>query len=561
MLPPDLPTTTLALLQDRYAFTQAKLLSPQGFIGEAKKRGVSLDREQLELLHRRRVLQPFYRVHSRPVADPDPSCPSSGHIDSALQEVRFALAEGHLSDPANRRFTPWPSPMTHPPLWYSSHQLLVLRPIRNLLAQMQAHPTPDRLGWHLAPLDARTREVFARQRSLAFLVESLAAKYRPRVVGSVKLAAGGDNEDLFRFIDSNVNPPGLRNIELPSDELVGQADDLLMSAHSFDPLGDWSQVVRIADPRHWTDLRYDALIAHDYRIAAEIILRYVEDQARQGKADPLDEPPAWLFHPRQERLRTTDRERAETVMRFGISDRPALVLAVEGHAEYEIAPRVLDMLGNDPLASRIVIVNMEGIQADVKLLARAVAVPRLDSDGDSYSRLLSPLTHLMVVVDPETPYERPDSVEAKKNEVIESVLNSLAPPHQVDSMRNDLAQILHIRRWPAEFEFAHWTDSELADALRNISPYAENLPRGELENRISQHRAGGDTFKSVWANWRSQPSKTRLARELWPSLERRIREPSASDQIPIVQVIQEAISIVHQTKRVTGMAPRGTPPQ
>ena len=152
-------------------------------------------------------------------------------------------------------------------------------------------------------------------------------------------------------------------------------------------------------------------------------------------------------------------------------------------------------------------------------------------------------------------------MEAKKNEVIESVLNSLAPPHRIDAMRNDLAQILHIRRWPSEFEFAHWTDSELADALRNISPYAENLPRGELENRISQHRAGGDTFKSVWANWRSQPSKTRLARELWPLLEHRIREPSASDQIPIVQVIQEAISIVHQTKRVTRMAPRDTPPQ
>ena len=362
-------------------------------------------------------------------------------------------------------------------------------------------------------------------------------------------------------MDGNEEPPGLRHIELPSDELVGQADDLLSDAYSFDPLGDWSQVIRIADPHHWTDLRYDALIAHDYRIAAEIILRYVEDQARQGKADPLDEPSAWVFHPRQERLRTTDRERAETVMRFGISDRPALVLAVEGHAEYEIAPRVLDMLGNDPPASRIVIVNLEGIQADVKLLARAVAVPRLDSDGDSYSRLLSPLTHLMVVVDPETPYERPDSVEAKKNEVIESVLNSLAPPHRIDAMRNDLAQLLHIRRWPAEFEFAHWTDSELADALRNISPYAENLPRGELENRISQHRAAGDPIKSAWTNWRPQPSKPKLARELWPLLERRIREPSAFDQIPIVQVIQEAISIVHRTKRVTRMAPRDTPPQ
>ena len=82
-------------------------------------------------------------------------------------------------------------------------------------------------------------------------------------------------------------------------------------------------------------------------------------------------------------------------MRFGISDRPALVLAVEGHAEYEIAPRVLDMLGYDPAASRIEVVNLEGINGDVKLLARAVAVPRLDTDGDRYSILFSPLTSLM----------------------------------------------------------------------------------------------------------------------------------------------------------------------
>ena len=90
----------------------------------------------------------------------------------------------------------------------------------------------------------------------------------------------------------------------------------------------------------------------------------------------------------RQRLRVDDRERAETVMRFGISDRPALVLAVEGHAEYEIAPRVLEMLGYDPAASRIEVVNMEGINGDVKLLARARGCP---TSGHRRRSLLHPL--------------------------------------------------------------------------------------------------------------------------------------------------------------------------
>ena len=227
----------------------------------------------------------------------------------------------------------------------------------------------------------------------------------------------------------------------------------------------------MADPNRWKDLRYDALIAHDYRIAAELLLRYVEHQAHLGITDPPDDPPTGIVHPRRQRLRVDDRERAETVMRFGLSDRPALVLAVEGHAEYEIAPRVLDMLGYDPVASRIEVVNMEGINGDVRLLARALAVPRLNTDGERYSSLFSPLTSLMVVVDPEPPYESPDSVEAKKNEMIDSVLHSLPPSLRSDAMRDDLASILHVRNWPAEFEFA------ALDRQRTRGSPSTSLPR------------------------------------------------------------------------------------
>ncbi len=561
VVPANLSITTLALLDDQYAFTQTGLLSPQNFIKEADKRGVRLSYEQLELLHRRRVLQPFYRVHSRPVSDPRQTCGPSGFPASDVQEVRVALAEGRLSDPASRRFASWPSELMRPSLWYSYSQLLVLRLIPYLQAQMQARATAGRPPLHLAPLDGQAREVFARERSLAFLVEALAAKYRPRVVRSVRLGSGIDQQDLLRYIDGDEDPPGLRQIELPGNAFVPQADHLLFAAEGFDPLGAWCEVVRMADPRRWEDLRYDALIAHDYRIAAEFLLRYAEDQARLGIAEPPDEIPEGLVHPRQQRLRVDDRERAETVMHFGISDRPALVLAVEGHAEYEIAPRVLDMLGHDPLASRITIVNLESIKGDVKLLARAVAVPRLDIDGDRYSRLFSPLTSLMVVVDPESPYESPDNVEAKKNEMVDSVLGSLAPPHRNEAMRDEIAQILHVQSWPAEFEFAHWTDTELAEALQYVSPDAADIPSEELAKSISKHRTAGDTMKSVWNNWRRPPSKAKLALALWPALERRIRTTSAPEEIPIVHVFQEAISILHSTQGVNAMAPSDTLPK
>ena len=94
VVPPNLSTTTLALLQDPYAFTQTRLLSPQDFIREANKRGVRLDREQLELLHRRRVLQPFYKVHSRPVADPGLSCGPSGFLPQLCTKSALLLQKG-----------------------------------------------------------------------------------------------------------------------------------------------------------------------------------------------------------------------------------------------------------------------------------------------------------------------------------------------------------------------------------------------------------------------------------------------------------------------------------
>ena len=127
-------------------------------------------------------------------------------------------------------------------------------------------------------------------------------------------------------------------------------------------------------------------------------------------------------------------------------------------------------------------------------------------------------------------------------------------------MRNDLALILHIRRWSEEFEFANWSDRELAIALQSISQYAESIPLDDLTCHISKHRGSGDALSSVWTNWRPRtPSKVKLARALWPSLEDRIRTSPTAEEIPIVGVIREAICMMHEIDGVNAMAPHRTP--
>jgi hypothetical protein len=53
---------TLRLLDEPFTFTQYRPLLPRQFIDEAKKCGLWLSEQELEALHRVRLLMPFYRL-------------------------------------------------------------------------------------------------------------------------------------------------------------------------------------------------------------------------------------------------------------------------------------------------------------------------------------------------------------------------------------------------------------------------------------------------------------------------------------------------------------------
>lgn len=76
---------------------------------------------------------------------------------------------------------------------------------------------------------------------------------------------------------------------------------------------------------------------------------------------------------------------------------PAVYVAVEGETEYEIVRLLLNDVDQFRMSHEIEVVNLQGVGGDVRLLARSVAVPRLNPDGYRGARILSPLTPLVVV--------------------------------------------------------------------------------------------------------------------------------------------------------------------
>jgi hypothetical protein len=548
IIEPASAPTTVDLLRVPYVFSQSRPLTSSQFARAAKDRGVTLDRQRLELLHQRRLLVPLLQLHHRPVAPPVLDLPEPATAWSEAARLRAAAANGELSDPASRRFRPWPK---EDGILYSHYQLLALHSLAWTLSEMTASREDDGLSWRIAAPQPELVDMCARNRALAIVLEVLAPRYRPRVMRTIY--------DPDETLEAHINgrDPAIERVllGLPPELYVRQAEQLLVVAKFFDPLGKWHRVARVGSPGRWNDLRFDALLAMEHRVAAEHLLDFYDDLSASGHAGELAEVNAQWWEPRHDRIRVDARERAETLMDFRLTDRPAVVLGLEGETEMEIVARVLDALGLDPSSELIRLVNLQSVDGDVRLLARAVATPRLDPAGHRGARVLSPLTALVVAVDPEKKYATVAQQVQQRDGMIDTVLRSLPKSLRAPAMRSDLEHLLHVRTWGTHsFEFAHFTDRQLALALRRLvghtAPPVE-LIRAELASCRAKH----GNIEKVWKPWAPRLTKPELADAMWPLLERRISTASTGrSRAPVVQVVEDAIQLGFRIRPVRELA-------
>jgi hypothetical protein len=75
------------------------------------------------------------------------------------------------------------------------------------------------------------------------------------------------------------------------------------------------------------------------------------------------------------------------------------------------------------------------------------------------------------------------------------------------------------------FEFAHFTDRQLADALLKLSPIPYREGRDALIARIARERASKKpNVDRVWPRAGIKNLKVSMANEMWPLLERRMEQ-------------------------------------
>ena len=324
-----------------------------------------------------------------------------------------AASDGRLRDAGQSRFRPWPTRRIYTGVRYSWFQLLSLRHLRSVIVQLESSAykidDPDggfRVGYSIPPVSPRIRLSAQILRALAIVLEILSPRYSPRVLGRVMFDGWAHNDDQLRTY-LQMEPVLERTLlsKIPSSVLLKQAENWLFDAKHFDPLGDWYQVVRLSDWRHWEYLRHDALDAMELRIAADMLIHYYEDLVEAGIGKPLPDLPTTFFHPRSDRLKVTYSERAKTLQRFRLFNSPAVVVVVEGHTEMKILPRVLELSQAGPSTGLVTFVNLKSIDADVKLVARSVAVPVLLPERPGRATILRPLVGLVVAVDQENRYD------------------------------------------------------------------------------------------------------------------------------------------------------------
>lgn len=557
------------------AFTQNALLTPEEFTSRARDRGVGLRVEHLAELHRRRALVPLLRIVQRPskASPPVPVAATAmngyGQYRSPIALVTAAASGGLLVNPGAVPYRPWdggpPLPTHHgirryASVFYSPYQLLALKPAEQLISEMSATlAAKGRPRFSLRPLTPGEALVMDGGRQLAVLLSALDMHYLPQILLTAHHAHAWEKEDPD--FDAAQR---LRMFGLAPEAIAATAEALLLKGRSIDPMGRFYELIRQAHPRTWADLRGNALLAMDYRIAAEILLGTLDDL---GRGDLTARPPQknrMLGTALDQRLRAEPERLDEILASRGLSPRPAVLLVLEGETEMLLMPRVLAEAYGKPVTSTLIeLVDMKTIDRDLDLFVRHEAGPRLgDNLAEDAVLLARPPTRILVAVDPEKRYADRAGVRSQRDMLVRRLYEALPMAMRSATTMRQLRSLVDVVTWgTAPWEFANFTNMELAKAITQCSALPSGMTRRALVTALEAERNIRSTnarrSPDVEAICRAWPTnakfrKADLAEVLWPALQKKVQRDLTSGKrprIPAARVAVKALTMAFEYPR------------
>ncbi len=564
--------------------TQNEPLDVDEFIKESQKRGFQLRPATLRELYRHRLLIPFVQITSHPVRRPDKQdAAESPFGGTRITDLRLARDTGRLRDLAAIPYQPrlsfepakWTWPATSPwtGLLYSPYQLLALPELDALLARQTFHKRGERIIARMPKPSQPLLDRMERFRKMAITLTAVEARYLPNLDPEfIQLSNVPDVADWAEYRADSDPVHTQAWLSYPSEQISQDAEFLLlMRAHRRDPVGDdWSQLMRRAPAKSRKYLKDAALIAMDDRIAAEILLRFYEDLALRGNAEPLpDLSGAMGWHPLHERLSSRTDTLDEALTDLGVSPHPRVVLALEGETEVYHAPLVWRTLGYSSAPKLIRILKLGGVGQNLQKVAALNVPPLIGKQapgprGTAWT-VIRPSAYLLLAVDPDKPFNTPESIEKERTKLLDEIKDVLKSQGVERPNPDELDHLIEVRVWNAPcYEFAHFTDDELADGIMAVHPTISGWTRDELVVALGYWRAKGTDIKRVWTSsrrdeasqrmtskWTPEPSKVELAKALWPTLLRKVQLAMVAEGAPvppIMQVISDAYHIAQQRR-------------
>ena len=574
--------SSLELLGLPYPFSQVRLLGASEFAKLAMERRSRADRslpvineQTLEDLHRGGVLVPLFRVdltprHGVPEIDLSASLTAKYVSTTHVGELFRAASEGRASDPAEVGFEPWPAerrralwPTVETGYLYSRHQLVGLDVAQSFVTSLKPGLSDGKRIWHLEDADAPnapTLEALASWRQLAIMLTALDTYYWPQITHQLFPGLDVWQQALQAFDRQQT----LAWLDLTLEQIGRQITSLLVTASFVDDMGEFYDLIRRASADTWETLRGDAAAAMDYRLAADILIRFAEDLNPGGDYAGAQHAPL-----SQEGLSSRPESLDCVLTNLRVSPFPALVIALEGATEYKLVPRVMKTLGIQWNANRLRFVDGGGTGADLSLLARYAAEPLLGRDLCEYQVLDRPLTRFLVMTDAENKYASPEDRDYQRmlllNSLTKDVPDDLKGDYYTDTPRDRIVDIVTWGKFP--FEFAHFTDRELARAMLGIAKTPHPLGLDQLIANLNMQRTRdpAPNVENVWKRGRwpgSGLNKRDLAESLWPVLERKLTSAirRGTTGPPVMQACLRAYEMLALSERVPVVL-RRRPPQ
>ena len=598
----------LDLADQAWAFSQRSLLDRDTFIKHCEQRGLQLDtaftgRDKLEALHRAGVLVPLFRIDRLPAAraiakqDHMPLCQAFDWV--GIFPLAGHRSAGTLHDPAREEYLPWSRYQRRFPegyhwtstFLYSPYQLLLIPLLQRIERYFRCtvKRNPRRCWWRLALPEYEQQRVTREVQDLQGLLVALSlleARYYPSIPNTGRshlqdafelIAQDGNLTQTYQSFCERFNPGDeLARLDWVPECCILEARKLLALAERIDPLAKWQDLIRLC---HWdkiSTLRGAALTAYDVRTAAEILLRCYEDLAGRELAVPLHESPSMSNAIKRDRLNTDGSDVDSVLMEYGLSPHPSLVIVVEGETEQFLVPRVMRFLGLNPDGPEVRVFLYGSVDANDHLLVRYVSSPEIGLPlralgGDMILPFTRPPTRLLRLTDPEGRLMKTAAEREKwRSRLLGQILKELPEVYQTPEIRSQLEEHVQVECWDETypFEFAHFTDEEIASVL-DVEP--------EEVRFFREHEKRNLDLAWLWANVTRKTgvkpvgritSKVVLAGALWPTLEAKMRRAIDThnvDDVPVLRICLRAAEIVDHTHRrqvglVVANQQRGTQP-